>query len=183
MSEIKKMDRKTRKMLTIERMNHPKADVERIYLPRQVGGRGLTQLELAYKTTTMGLNVYLEQTEDKLLKLVHKHVNNKKLYSVSKDASKIKSKSEVHNLSRNDSEPITKFAKRIKQETKENLQKKMRQTWEEKPIYGQYPTRVNKPDVDQEKTHQWLRSSGLKSETEGLWQHRIRAWQKDLTTI
>ena len=35
-------------------------------------------------------------------------------------------------------------------------------------MHGQYPARVNKPHVDQEKTHQWLRSSGLKSETEGL---------------
>ena len=37
-----------------------------------------------------------------------------------------------------------------------------------KTMHGQYPARVNKPDVDQEKTHLWLRSSGLKSESEGL---------------
>ena len=55
MSEIRKMDRKTRKMFTMERMNHPKADVERIYIPREMGSRGLTQLELAYKATTVGL--------------------------------------------------------------------------------------------------------------------------------
>ena len=42
MSEIKKLDRKTRKLLTMERMNHPKAEVRRIYRPRQTGGRGLT---------------------------------------------------------------------------------------------------------------------------------------------
>ena len=42
MSEIRKMDAKTRKLLTMERMNHPKADVERLYLPRKSGGRGLT---------------------------------------------------------------------------------------------------------------------------------------------
>ena len=71
-------------------------------------------------------------------------------------------------MSRKDHEPITKFAKRVKQETIENLQKKMRQTWGEKPVHGQCPSRVNKPEVDQDKTHQWLRSSGLKSETEGL---------------
>ena len=148
-------------------MNHPKADVERIYLPREVGGRGLAHLELAYKTTTVGLNVYLEQTDHKLLKLYHQHDKNKKLYSVTKDAYKIINELKVLNMSRKHHEPITKFAKKVKQETKENLQKKMRQTWEEKPMHGQYPARVNKPDVDQEKTHQWLRSSGLKSKTEG----------------
>ena len=65
-------------------MNHPKTDVERIYLPREMRGRGLAQLELAYKTTTVGLNVYLEQTDDKLLKLVYQHDKNKQdaLWSV-----------------------------------------------------------------------------------------------------
>ena len=118
MSEIRKMDRKTRKMFTMERMNHPKADVERIYLPREMGGRGLTQLELAYKTTTVGLNVYLEQTDDELLKLVYQHDKNKKLYSETNDARKFINELEVLNLSRKDHEPITKFPKRVKQETK-----------------------------------------------------------------
>ena len=35
-------------------------------------------------------------------------------------------------------------------------------------MHSQYPARGNKPDVDQKKTHQWLWSLGLKSETEGL---------------
>ena len=35
-------------------MNHPKAGVERMSLPREGGGRGLTQLELVFKTTTVG---------------------------------------------------------------------------------------------------------------------------------
>ena len=48
MSEIRKLDTKTRKLLTMERMNHPKADMERMYLPREGGGRGLTQLELVF---------------------------------------------------------------------------------------------------------------------------------------
>ena len=64
--EIRKLDTTTRKLLTMERMNHPKADVERMYLPREDGGRGLTQLELVFKTTTVGLHAYLEQTEDHL---------------------------------------------------------------------------------------------------------------------
>ena len=29
-------------------MHHPKADVDRLYIPRQKGGRGLIQLELSY---------------------------------------------------------------------------------------------------------------------------------------
>ena len=53
-------------------------------------------------------------------------------------------------------------------------------------MHGQYPERVGKPDINQDNTHQWLRNSGLKAETEGfiiaaqdqslptkLYQHRI----------
>jgi hypothetical protein len=45
--EIKKIDRKTRKMLTVYRMHHPKADTDRLYVKRKEGGRRLVQIEAA----------------------------------------------------------------------------------------------------------------------------------------
>ena len=45
-NDIKKLDIKTRKFLTMYRMHHPKADVDRLYLLRSEGGRGLIQIEL-----------------------------------------------------------------------------------------------------------------------------------------
>ena len=59
-------------------------------------------------------------------------------------------------------------SKRIKCLAKKQARKSMRERWEEKPMHGQYPTRVNRADADQQKTHTWLKSSGLKAETEGL---------------
>ena len=41
--EIKRLDTETRKMLTCHRTHHPKADVDRLYLKRSDGGRGLRQ--------------------------------------------------------------------------------------------------------------------------------------------
>ena len=41
LTEIKKVDTKIRKLLTMHRMHHPKSDVNRLYLPRKEGGRGL----------------------------------------------------------------------------------------------------------------------------------------------
>jgi hypothetical protein len=43
--EIQKLDRKTRKMLTIHRQHHQKPDIDRLYVPRKDGGRGLMQVE------------------------------------------------------------------------------------------------------------------------------------------
>ena len=71
--DIKNLDRKRRKLLTKERMHNPKADVERMYLPRSLGGRGLIQTETTYKTTTIGLATYLESCDDPHLKLGNQH--------------------------------------------------------------------------------------------------------------
>ena len=65
-----------------------KADVYRLYLPRAKGGRGLTQVELTYKTTTISLAAYLKSTNDPLLHLVQQHENEKKFYSIPKEAAK-----------------------------------------------------------------------------------------------
>jgi hypothetical protein len=45
--EIKKADRKTRKMLTVYKMHHPKADIDRLYVKWKAGGRGMLQIEAA----------------------------------------------------------------------------------------------------------------------------------------
>ena len=37
--ELQKLDRKTRKLLTIHGQHHPKADVDRLYIPRKQGVR------------------------------------------------------------------------------------------------------------------------------------------------
>ena len=56
LEEINRTDRKTRKLMTL------KADVSRMYIPRKEGGRGITNLEMAYKTTTIGVNTYLQSS-------------------------------------------------------------------------------------------------------------------------
>ena len=45
--ERKKIDRKTRKMLTMYKMHHPKADIDRLYVKRKEGGKELLQIEAA----------------------------------------------------------------------------------------------------------------------------------------
>ena len=62
LSDIKKIDTKIRKLMSCNRMHHSKADVDRLYIPRKDGGRGLIQLELSLKTAAIGLQRYLETT-------------------------------------------------------------------------------------------------------------------------
>ena len=63
-------------------MNHPKADVDRIYISRKEGGRGLIKLECTFKTTTIGLDTYVRGNNEKLLRQLYYHEERKKLYSV-----------------------------------------------------------------------------------------------------
>ena len=59
LEEIRRLDRKARKLLTLQRMHYPKADVNGMYYFRKESSRGLIQLEITYKTATKGLNTYL----------------------------------------------------------------------------------------------------------------------------
>ena len=85
-ADIDRLDRKIRKLLTIHRMHHPKADVHRIYLPRKQGETGLIQILAAYKVSTIGLELYLREKEDRFLKAVYKHEKYKGIHSIVKVA-------------------------------------------------------------------------------------------------
>jgi hypothetical protein len=40
---------------------HPKADIDRLYVKRKGGGRGLSQIEAAYKTEIINIADYLNK--------------------------------------------------------------------------------------------------------------------------
>ena len=74
--ELQKLDRKTRKLLTIHGQQHPKADVDRLYVPRKQGGRGLKQLEAAHTVEITKLMEYVDRKEDPLIQIVRTHQHN-----------------------------------------------------------------------------------------------------------
>ena len=43
--EHKQMDQRTRKLMTVHKALHPRDDVDRLYVPRKEGGRGLASIE------------------------------------------------------------------------------------------------------------------------------------------
>ena len=74
--ELQKLDRKTRKLLTIHGQHHPKTDVDRLYVPRKQGGRGLMQLEVAHAREITKLVEYVDRMEDPLIQVVRAHQHN-----------------------------------------------------------------------------------------------------------
>lgn len=59
LEDVRLMDRKIRKLMTLGKMHHPKADVNRMYVPRREGEREMINLEMSFKTT-IRLNSNLE---------------------------------------------------------------------------------------------------------------------------
>ena len=66
-SELQAIDRKTRKLLTIYGALHLKSDVDRLYIPRKEGGRGLISIEDCVELAVRGLEVYVHGSEERLI--------------------------------------------------------------------------------------------------------------------
>ena len=57
--EERKIHRNRRKMLTVYKMHHPKTEIDRLYVKRNEGGRGLVKVEAAYEAEIINLAEYL----------------------------------------------------------------------------------------------------------------------------
>ena len=68
--ELEEVDRKTRKLLTIYRMHHPRADLDRLYISRALGGRGLMSVWQCVEEDKRSLTDYVQETKEDLLQMV-----------------------------------------------------------------------------------------------------------------
>ena len=59
----------------------------------------------------------------------------------------------------------TTNAYRTKAKAKHQGRQQLRPKWESKALHSKYPPRVKQADMDQDKTHRWLKAAGLKAET------------------
>ena len=66
-TELEGLDRKTRKVMTMHGALHPKSDVDRLYLPRKEGGRGLISIEDTVAVAVAGLESYVKESTESLL--------------------------------------------------------------------------------------------------------------------
>ena len=68
--ELKDLDRKTRKLMTLHCMFHKKGDVDRLYLKRAEGGRVLISVEDCVLIEKNCLYNYVSESKEKMLKVV-----------------------------------------------------------------------------------------------------------------
>ena len=64
--EVREMDRKTRKIITMYGGLHPRSNVQWLYLPRSEGGRGLVSLDDCVNDERENLALYALRSNEKL---------------------------------------------------------------------------------------------------------------------
>nr|CAH7732997.1 unnamed protein product [Callosobruchus chinensis] len=168
--ELRQLDTKTRKRMNMERSLHPKSSVPRIYLPRHLGGRGLLSLERLHNRVVLATACYVTRSTDPLICLVREHEKVGKGAFLFKAA--IRAAEELSlaiDFTRRCQQSITELAPaqlktRIKAAEVEFLLK----LHKDKPMHGIFYKHLEEHGLSQQLTFSFLRSSGLKSETEGF---------------
>ena len=64
--ELKSLDRRTRKFMTMHRALHTKSDIGRVYLSRGIGGRGLINCEVCIRMEENNLVWYVRNSVEPL---------------------------------------------------------------------------------------------------------------------
>ena len=107
-SELKDLDRESRKTMTMYGGLHPKSDVDRLYVKRKEGGRDLISMERCIREEENSLRFYVANSEENLIRGV--------------------SKAETINTR----EAITSV------EFKKQREKELKEKWSEKRMHGQF---------------------------------------------
>ena len=70
------MDQRTRKLMTIHQALHPRDDVDRLYVSRKEGGRGLASIEDTGDRSIQRLEDYIEKHERELITAIRNDIDN-----------------------------------------------------------------------------------------------------------
>jgi ElaB/YqjD/DUF883 family membrane-anchored ribosome-binding protein len=158
MEEIKEIDRITRKMRTMYKMHHPKADIDRLYVKRKEGGRRLVQVETAYKAEIINIAEYLNTNykEDQFVNIVKNHESTQPhVNSIIKSATKI-----IEELNRLSGKSDAKQDEI--QHMKARLGEVLKKKWKNNVMHGQYIRNMARQLISEGDIFLWLLKGDLK---------------------
>ena len=138
-------------------MHHPKADIDRLYVKRKEGWRGLVQLEAAYKAEIINIAEYLNTNykEDQFINVKIHESTQPNMNSVLKLATKIIIELSQPHVKRDGT-----------QHTKARMREVLKEKWQNKVLHGQYIRNIDRQLISEEDTFLWLSKGDLKAETE-----------------
>ena len=149
-------------MLTLYKMHHPKADIDRLHVKRKEGRRGLVQVKAAYKAEIIIIVEYLntKYKEDQFVSIVKVLERTKpNMNSILKSAAKIIE--ELSQLNGKNDEKQDEV-----QHTKGRLGEVLKKKWKNKVMHGQYIRNMDRKLISEEYMYLWLSKGDLKAEIE-----------------
>jgi hypothetical protein len=171
--EIGQLDRDSRKMLNMQRSLHPRSSVPRIYLPRHQGGRGLLSLECMHNRIVLGMACTVIKSSDPLLRFVNDHekagVGAFLFKAAERAADELglqftpRRRDRAANIQLAELEPNRRRALIKGAENSTLLRRHV-----DKPMHGMFFRHVEEHGLSKKLTYAFLKSAGLRSETEGF---------------
>lgn len=167
-AELRKFDTQTRKLMTCHHMLHPRSSVNRIYLPRVDGGRGLRNVENTYNIAILRFAKYVNKKcqSDDLIRITHEYMSNSTHKNLLKQASKLE-----HDLQLDIDESMFvtpyNYLNKYKNQVKKSIVQNNIRDWKDKPLHGQFLRQIDSTNmIDKNRTFDWLKMGKLKCETE-----------------
>ena len=74
--ELKQMDQRTRKLKTLNKALHPRDEIERVYVSRKEGGRGLASIEDSVDASIQRLENYIQKHLGGLITAIRNDTDN-----------------------------------------------------------------------------------------------------------
>ena len=74
--ELRQMDQRTRKLITMHKALHPRDDADRLYVPRKEWGRGLAIIEDSVDTSIQRLEDCIEKHKRELITAIRNNTDN-----------------------------------------------------------------------------------------------------------
>ena len=74
--ELRQMDQRTRKLMTMHKALHPRDEVDRLHVPRKEEGRGLASIEDSVDISMQRLEDYIEKHERGLITAIRNNFDN-----------------------------------------------------------------------------------------------------------
>lgn len=168
-SHLNSLDVKTRKILTLHKVIYRNQCLDRLYMPRNEGGVGLTEINAAFRSTMVSLGQYLLSNSDPLIQIVTKQHEETLPQSTS-----------ITKLFRNFAADIfeqypterkmsaTSQAKEIRTVFSMSEMEKRKVRWGDHKRAGLFPKELEKPYIDKQTSLNWLKKGRLKFDDERL---------------
>lgn len=138
-TDIEALERKIRTTMTNHKKHHPKSALERPFIPRYLGGRGIIPIKDLHEKQKYNLSNYFWKRRE--TSKLHQTI-------ISSD---IKYTPCQLNSPPNKPTPINRIRE-----------------WQAKPMHGKYPNEINNTEINKQGSLKWLTSGKLFPETEGF---------------